>query len=314
MVKSVGNDEPIKINGQFVPHRRRIRPVHDDFESMLRGGYIRKYNTDHTGWESPHMLDLDPTGIPTPRWARAAMFQAGTDPAVAQSDFDNDGLGIATERGDVIGAWACFHIPDIFVEVDWMEGHEMSNEAVAKVLWAFARHGIALHIDRGEMGGGNEITYDDSLTDEEWYGWEDRLDPTDIDNDDNTNEPDGMDDDGDLWSLASNEHIYGRHFTDARFGIFHYCVFIHDTAESADGCSIGNTFVICDWNMNPRVNDQTQTFLHELGHGILDELDANHQSTASGDSTPRYHCRNDCAMFWSGSLKDDYCSEAGLNC
>jgi len=31
---------------------------------------------------------------------------------------------------------------------------DMSDEAVAKVAWAFAKHGIALHIDRGEMGGG----------------------------------------------------------------------------------------------------------------------------------------------------------------
>jgi len=38
----------------------------------------------------------------------------------------------------------------------------MSDEAVAKVLWAFGRHGIAIYIDRGEMGGGNEIAFDDA--------------------------------------------------------------------------------------------------------------------------------------------------------
>jgi hypothetical protein len=40
-----------------------------------------------------------------------------------------------------------------------MAGHEMSNEAVAKVVWPFAKHGIFLHIDRGEMGGGTVIPH-----------------------------------------------------------------------------------------------------------------------------------------------------------
>jgi len=253
MVKSVGNDEPIKINGQFVPHRRRIRPVHDDFESMLRGGYIRKYNTDHTGWESPHMLDLDPTGIPTPRWARAAMFQAGTDPTVAQMDFDNDGLGIATERGDVIGAWACFHIPDIFVEVDWMEGHEMSDEAVAKVLWAFARHGIALHIDRGEMGGGTSVPHKTPIT----FGENDPNHPTYLDFfDDYKNNPNPAQDT----------------FADCKKCIFHYCMFVHKFWFNENGWS-ENFAGVADGSANLMiadevVNDEAKVFMHELGHNL----------------------------------------------
>jgi hypothetical protein len=58
--------------------------------------HIRRYANG--AWVADSMLDLDPRGIPTPRWARAGKFQSGTNPGVAQSDFDNDGLSVETEK------------------------------------------------------------------------------------------------------------------------------------------------------------------------------------------------------------------------
>jgi len=158
---------------------------------------------------------------------------------------DNDGLGIATERGDVIGAWACFHIHDIFVEVDWMEGHEMSNEAVAKVAWAFARHGIALHIDRGEMGGGTMIPHENNFRSN--------------------------------WS-----YYYDNYFSSLRREIFHYLVIAHrDTDGSGTtlgrGFAPGKMFVLFDdllggdwWPGGySRDTKQAKVFQQELGHNII---------------------------------------------
>jgi len=169
----------------------------------------------------------------------------------AQSDFDNDGLGIATERGDVIGAWACFHIPDIFVEVDWIEGHEMSDEAVARVAWAFARHGIALHIDRGEMGGGTEVPHENPLTDLRF-------------NDDAWSVPD----------INNPNTIYGIYFTDNRHHIFHYAFFCldseHDTFSWENwgmGAHPGDSFYIEDSDMNDALMEAV-VFMHELGHNL----------------------------------------------
>jgi len=181
------------------------------------------------------------------------MFQAGTDPAVAQSDFDHDGLGIATERGDVIAAWACFHIPDIFVEVDWMPGHEMSDEAVAKVLWAFARHGIALYIDRGEMGGGGQVTHLDEI----YYSV-----PADPD-----------DTPGDMDDIYDYKDAY---FSNAREGIFHWCLMAHLEVNDpllsdilGRGDCPGDTFALYDDNLDGDATKQAKTFQHELGHNII---------------------------------------------
>ena len=194
---------------------------------------------------------------------------AGTDPAVAQMDFDNDGLGIATERGDVIGAWACFHIPDIFVEVDWMPGHEMSNEAVAKVLWAFARQGIVLHIDRGEMGGGNQIIQPTTFWFRPRAG--------------NSNDfydfkwGNGWDMNGNNMVDFGVDNLRGN-FSVNRLGIFHYCIMGQEYAEVAgsSGKSGGipdDDFFVSDGKLKDMwwldyTKILSSTFMHELGHNL----------------------------------------------
>jgi len=150
----------------------------------------------------------------------------------------------------VIGAWACFHIPDIFVEVDWMEGHEMSDEAVAKVAWAFARHGIALHIDRGEMGGGGQVTHEDPVTHDMNIlsdPWEDKF---------------------------QNNPAY---FDPDRFHIFHYCMMAHrilyDGSTDRSGVGGGDSFTVAEevipgWPLYDYNTALAGTFMHELGHTL----------------------------------------------
>jgi len=208
---------------------------------------------------------------------------AGTDPAIAQMDFDHDGLGIATERGDVIGAWACFHIPDILVEVDWMEGHEMSDEAVAKVVWAFARHGIALHIDRGEMGGGTNLIHsaDDTITFERRAGY--------------------RNDFGDYFD---------NHFSQNKRGIFHYALMAHYVTSGGDqvgGVANGpypGHFTVADGRWSDI--ETGSVFMHELGHTIglhsrnFDGIDSHRYSFSQYPSVMNYNAPNDYYDYSSG--------------
>jgi len=179
-------------------------------------------------------------------------------------DFDNDGLGIATERGDVIGAWACFHIPDIFVEVDWMEGHEMSDEAVAKVVWAFARHGIALHIDRGEMGGGGQsITHVENVD----------------------------------TSYINSNYYNTNYFKSDRHHIFHYCVFVHSVSGDAVGMSDNMDVVIVGDAELSSITEKAHVFMHELGHDLINEervpwyIDTDNKDGDNNENTGKDHNR-----------------------
>jgi hypothetical protein len=140
-------------------------------------------------------------------------------------------------------------VPDIFVEVDWMAGHEMSNEAVGKVVWPFARHGIALHIDRGEMGGGGEqITHDENTNSEE------------------------------RTYIYTNYFLHGNS-DNPRNRIFHYGFYAH--YEDGDHETLGLTFGLDRFAVWDQANAEyansksvshcgvsTCTFMHELGHTL----------------------------------------------
>ena len=54
---------------------------------------------------------------------------------------------------------------DIFIEIDWMDSNNSvktlkpSSELIKEVVKIFQKHSINLHVDTGEMGGGEEIPY-----------------------------------------------------------------------------------------------------------------------------------------------------------
>jgi hypothetical protein len=133
-------------------------------------------------------------------------------------------------------------IKDIFIEVDWMwkskttndgmyykwnnklfwydedhgdkdDKHKMRKGAKDKVTGAFKKHGIALHIDDGSMGGGGPIPHEKKT---KFYR----------DNGDNN----------DFWDkhkINSFETTIQKGYYNTRQSVFHYCIFAHN-AESDD--------------------------------------------------------------------------------
>lgn len=238
--------------------------------------------------------DPDGDGIPI-EWEDKWGYDPTTWDDHLHLDPDNDGLENIDEY--FTSQWGSdpFY-KDIFVEVDWMQGHRMSGEAKSLVINAFARHNIALHIDDGCMGGGGDIISHQDKT--AFY-----MKPGD---------------NNDLWDykwgngwdlngngiLNSNEIAYLHgHFNYNRWGIFHYCIFAND-AETKDGSThLGvsepsdwtyrDDFIIGDSNWHKSIPDiiallgglpgwavesmflkgddatcQAGVFMHELGHNL----------------------------------------------
>ncbi len=110
---------------------------------------------------------------------QAQVIKVGTD----YSDSDEDGLSDSVESAayparDTIfcntTVTTCEYpnpaIKDIYVENDWMvkpgvDGYSMqlSNDQVSLLRDSFASKGISLHIDTGQLGGGNEVPYNVDL-------------------------------------------------------------------------------------------------------------------------------------------------------
>jgi hypothetical protein len=90
------------------------------------------------------------------------------NPTRADSDLDLDGLTDEEERGLSVDS-ATFGlsdpgIRDIFLEIDWA-GNQWKPEwySISDVASQFYYHGYPLHIDAGELGGGQEILLKESL-------------------------------------------------------------------------------------------------------------------------------------------------------
>jgi len=143
---------------------------------------------------------------------------------------------------------------DIFVEVDWMVGHDHNHKpkrwAIAKVIAAFRdapvsnpdeTTGINLHVDVGELGGGNPLEHDDDLNP--------------------------------VWTEF--DAIKRDNFAPEREPIFHYCVFAHNySGGTSSGLSRGipaSDFIVSLGSWPEQVGtpmQQAGTFMHELGHNI----------------------------------------------
>lgn len=165
-------------------------------------------------------------------------------------DTDEDGINDYTEihrfNTDV-------NVQDIFVEVDWMIGHAMSNNAKEKVINAFSDHDIVMHIDDGSMGGGGSIN--DFL--EEITGEEEN-------------------------NLRLNTGLYGTIDPNApgnhgfnqvnRKGIFHYCIVAHYLKDAHGYLGFARTpgysFEVYDQAIKYHEYSFAKVFIHELGHNI----------------------------------------------
>ena len=186
-----------------------------------------------------------------------------TDPDDLYTDRDSDGIpdswevygadvdGNGTKDIDFPTMGADPNVPDIFVEVDWMEGISVRPGAMRKVYEQFAVHGINLHVDAGP----NSIDY---VTGKTWgalscgnsfpyaYNF-------------STN---------DSWGQMANTQ-----FESVRRTSFRYCLFVdhyNDTRSSGLAQMPGQLLIIADVDGWISDNDTAQagTFMHELGHTL----------------------------------------------
>lgn len=193
---------------------------------------------------------------------------AGIDNLKFDSDTDGDGLPDSWEKNgydangdgvvdvDLPGMGANYLHKDIFVEVDWMvsdHNHKLTDAAKAMVVAAFQnapvanpdnKSGIKIHIDTGDLGGGNQIAHTDILSP--------------------------------VWT--DFDAIKSANFVDARKPIFHYVIMGHQYHTPETDCSSGisrgipaSDFVVtlgCFTNKIGTTMEQAGTFMHELGHNL----------------------------------------------
>ena len=185
---------------------------------------------------------------------------------VTARDTDGDGLVDAWERDgydhdgdgtvdvDLPAMGASPRRKDIFLEIDYMvdtdHTHRPKAAAIPLVVNAFAQApvanpdgstGITLHVDTGNLGGGNALTHRDEL---------------------------GM------WERFDT--VKSNNFAPARQPIFHYVIFAHNMEGfgSVSGLSRGipgRDLVVSlgGWtNQTGTVQEQAGTLLHELGHNL----------------------------------------------
>jgi hypothetical protein len=166
--------------------------------------------------------------------------------------YDHDGDGVVDVDLPAMGANVLRK--DIFVEIDYMVGsahtHKPKANAVAIVVEAMRNApvanpdgttGITLHVDTGNLGGGNAVAHDAEL---------------------------GM------WHEF--DAIKAANFARARAPIFHYVLFVHDMAGlgTTSGLSRGIpgrdlAVALGGWtNQVGTTQEQGGTLMHELGHNI----------------------------------------------
>ncbi len=214
--------------------------------------YIYKTNPN----VSDYGKDYDNDGLPI-EWED----KFGFDPFLPDNisiDEDKDGLNLYEEY--LMREWhADSFRQDIFVEVDFMENRFFGSTTFPlyskeKVISAFSKHNIMLHIDDGLGYGGEILPYEKYFTPEK---------------------------------LASYYKKYFLHEGkyEWREGIFRYCVFAHYTFPSKKSiagysywpterdkfnCFVIGTRVIKNYRFKPIARETAiaSLFMHELGHTL----------------------------------------------
>lgn len=172
------------------------------------------------------------------------------------------------------------NIPDVFVEIDWMEGCEPLSAALKKVFEQFKKHGINLHIDAGynsvdfvtgkrweSLSGSNMLEYKDLTVLAAAGSWS-------------------------PWVQAVKKNL-----APSRRLVFKHCMFVNKIGVNGRGLLFGNPsgiandipgqyFVVADvrsWTEDP-VTAVAGTFMHELGH----TLGLHHGGDEDANEKPNY--------------------------
>lgn len=162
--------------------------------------------------------------------------------------YDADGDGVIDVDLPAMGASKLRK--DVFVEVDWMHGHEPRPHAMEKVVAAFrdapvsnpdGSRGISLHLDTGHLGGGNRVRFQENLVP--------------------------------LW--REMDRIKAHNFDPKRARIFHYALLAHavnNTSQSGESRGIPASDFVVSMGWWPEGSEnlkrQASTFMHELGHNL----------------------------------------------
>lgn len=196
-------------------------------------------------------------------------------PSDAKGDIDQDKINDANESKfhTLPGGIGFYLYPpgkmvpdtrDIFIEVDYMysstTGWSCQLPSLSKllVITAFMKEGIHLHVDDGDMGGGQTIPDDLETSVEEFNGNVQFGDP-------------------------NGNHLYGNYFSDDRVGVFHYAVIANHyqgdlILQSTFGVTpriLSDGFMVfistirnvCHFIHGNEYNI-AKSFIHELGHGL----------------------------------------------
>jgi len=192
-------------------------------------------------------------------------------------DVNKDGQVSESEKADL-------NVPDVYVEVDWVERHKPDLESLSNVVQTFAKHGVRLHVqldDQLRDENGQLIPHFNLLYWREYNG--------------NPRDPAAEDFDtlkARNFGLASERTnpTNAAGIIGAKKYLFHYGVFAHQLqlgfptsgigegapyrdASCGDKMCPGNDFVVAlgqiygDQQHN-KVDGETAGFMHELGHNL----------------------------------------------
>ncbi|HDN51379.1 MAG TPA: hypothetical protein ENG06_06375 [Thermoplasmatales archaeon] len=214
------------------------------------------YHTDPL--ESDSGKDYDNDGVPI-EWEVTYGYDPFTWENHTALDDDNDGIQNVEEYMMAEYGADPFR-QDVFVEVDFMENPVFGTTTLPeyskeKVISAFTKHNIQLHIDDGLMGGGGEI-----LPYEKFYTQE-------------------------KLSAYYKTHFLHNGENAWRKGIFRYCVMAQytfpahrqvagysywPTNDDTFNCFVVGTRVIKNYRFTPLARETAMgsLFMHELGHTL----------------------------------------------
>ncbi|MFH1821194.1 MAG: hypothetical protein ABH852_01960 [Methanobacteriota archaeon] len=248
-------------------YTRKTIPIFYDTDGDLMGDgeEIDKYSTDPLNWDSDndHLSD-----------------------GIEIKGYDVDDDGIIEVNFPAYGANPL--VNDIFVEVDWMPGAKtLGSYSEEKLVEAFANHGMVLHIDQGELGGGSET-----------YERADRL---------YDNRPGPMNDFFDFKD---------KYFTPWRRGVFFWCLMTTSTTyigqEAVGGFNYADGFTVAGtWPTDASLGS---IFMHEFGHALslssslFDGIDSKKYSFDEYRSVMNYN-----APYHTGGEFYDYSEGAPFN-